>query len=94
MRDSQRPLESLELMATKLSDQQKNEFKDAPLTTPLMNWSVDFGRLKRLKLFGNTDVLPVCDDDLRMIARTATHLEEFVMTCISTVTIEGMSALG
>ena len=89
LRDSERPLESLELIATKLSQQQKSEFKEAPLTAPLMSWSVDFGRLKRLKLFGNTDVLPVCDDDLRMIARTATQLEEFVMTCISTVTIEG-----
>jgi len=93
LRDSARPLESLELTATKLSQQQKAEFKEAPLTAPLMSWSVDFGRLKRLKLFGNTDVLPVCDDDLRMIARTATHLEEFVMTCISTVTIEGVMAI-
>jgi len=93
LRDSARPLESLELIATKLSEQQKCEFREAPLTTPLMNWSVDFGRLKRLKLFGNTDVFPVCDDDLRMIARTATQLEEFVMTCISTITIEGVMAI-
>ena len=55
--------------------------------------SVNFGQLRRLKIFGDTTFMPITDDDLFAIARTATQLEEFHMTCISTITIDGVMAV-
>lgn len=83
------PLQSLELTATRLSAVQQDSFSKAPVKNALTSPLVDFSRLQRLKLFGNTESLPVCDDDLLAIARTADHIEEFQMTCISTVTMDG-----
>jgi hypothetical protein len=87
------PLQSLELLAVSPSSQQAREIRAVPILSPLQHRMVDFSNLRRLKLFGNTDTMPVCDDDLKAIARSATHLEEFQLTCISTVTIEGVMAI-
>jgi len=86
-------LKSLELMAVDLTESQmkdpKNQVDLKPLESPLVN----FGSLKRFKLFGDTSFMPVNDQDLLAIARTATNLEEFQLTCISTVTINGVMAI-
>lgn len=87
------PLQSLELLAVSPSAQQSRQIRDVAMASPLDHRMVDFSSLRRLKLFGNTDTLPVCDDDLKAIARTATNIEEFQLTCISTVTIEGVMAI-
>ncbi len=87
-----RGLESLELMSVDLTESQSKETAAAgavdlrPLESPLL----DFSSLRRLKLFGNTSFMPINDDDLKAVARTATSLEEFHITALSTVTIEGM----
>jgi len=86
-----RPLRSLELLAVDPTKQQvedkKNQFDLQPLQ------SVNFGELRRLKIFGDTNFMPITDDDLYAIARTATQLEEFHLTCISTITIDGVVAV-
>lgn len=83
-------LESLELQAVCLPEQLTDLSATKIDRQPLLNPRVDFSRLKRLKLFGNTTFMPVCDSDLRAISRTATNLEEFHVTCLSTVTIRGV----
>jgi hypothetical protein len=86
-------LRSLELLAVNLSEVQMKLAVKATMENPLESARVNFSQLKRLKLFGDSNFSPINDDDLKAIARTATHLEEFQITCMSTVTIEGGSIL-
>ena len=87
--DRQHPLRSLELLAVKLSDAQVALADSTPDAGPLLSNKVDFSKLRRLKLFGDTNFMPVNDNDLKLIAKTATSLEEFQITCMSTITIDG-----
>ncbi|KAF2736655.1 hypothetical protein EJ04DRAFT_510957 [Polyplosphaeria fusca] len=86
-----KPLESLELQCVDLKSEQikdrENHFDLSPLE------SANFGQLRRLKIFGDTKFMPITDRDLYAIARTANRLEEFHLTCISTVTIDGVIAI-
>ena len=86
-----KPLESLELLAVDPTSQQATEKDNQVDLQPLQ--SVNFGMLRRLKFFGDTTFMPITDSDLFDIARTATRLEEFHLTCISTVTIDGVMAV-
>ncbi|KAF2682702.1 hypothetical protein K458DRAFT_341460 [Lentithecium fluviatile CBS 122367] len=86
-----KPLESLELLAVDPTSQQAAEKDNQIDLEPLQ--SVNFSMLRRLKFFGDTTFMPVTDRDLFAIARTATRLEEFHLTCISTVTIDGVMAI-
>ena len=88
-RGTRQCLETLELKAVDLARSQIELSANRADLSPLLDPKVDFGKLKRLKLFGNTTFLPVTDDDLRAIARTAVNLEELHVTALSTVTIEG-----
>lgn len=83
------PLQSLEFQAVTLSTSELEARSRATISNPLLSPIVDFSHLRRLKLIGNTDFMPITDADLKAIARTATNLEEFHMTCISTITIDG-----
>lgn len=86
-----KPLESLELLSIDPTSQQASDKENQVDLHPLQ--SVNFGKLRRLKLFGDTTFMPITDRDLYAIARTATQLEEFHLTCISTVTIDGVMAV-
>lgn len=86
-----KPLESLELLAVDPTSQQATEKANLVDLEPLQ--SVNFSMLRRLKFFGDTTFMPITDRDLFDIARTATRLEEFHLTCISTVTIDGVMAV-
>jgi len=55
--------------------------------------SVDLSHLRRLKIFGATTFMPITDNDLLVVARTATSLEEFHVTCTSHVTSKGVMAV-
>jgi len=88
---SGKPLESLELLAVDPTSQQAADEDNCFDLQPLQ--SVNFGMLRRLKVFGDTSFMPITDRDLFAIARTATRLEEFYMTCISTITIDGVVAI-
>jgi hypothetical protein len=90
--DDANPLESLCLQAVTQSAESRKAICAAPDLRPLLSPLADFSGLRRLKLFGNTNALPICDADLYAIARTARNLEEFQLTCMSTVTIDGASS--
>lgn len=85
------PLESLELQCVEPTAQQ---------IADKMNWNdvgplhaVDFSCLHRLKIFGNTTLMPVTDSDVLAIASTATNLREFHLTCNSSTSIDSVVAV-
>jgi len=84
------PVRSLELQAVCLPDVLTSDSRVASDRKALQDPRVDFGQLKRLKIFGNTTFMPINDDDLADIACTANGLEEFHLTCLSTVSIKGV----
>ncbi|CAZ83930.1 unnamed protein product [Tuber melanosporum] len=55
--------------------------------------SLDFSRITRLKIFGDSNLLPITDDDLITISRTATSLQEIHITSSTSITIKGLAAL-
>ncbi|KAF2146573.1 uncharacterized protein K452DRAFT_355055 [Aplosporella prunicola CBS 121167] len=87
------PLQSLELQATTLRKDQANDPKNRVDLRPLESELVDFSKLRKLKLFGTTTFMPLNDQDMYAIARTATNLEEFHLTCLDTVGIDGVMAI-
>lgn len=87
------PLRSLELLSLKLGIRQAEAVEAVDDKRPLDSRMVNFSQLKRLKLFGDATFQPIEDDDLKAIARTATNLEEFQITNMSTVTMEGVMAI-
>ncbi|KAL1633627.1 hypothetical protein SLS56_002775 [Neofusicoccum ribis] len=91
--DHAHPLEYLELQAITLKRQQAKEPANQVDKHPFESDCVDFSRLKKFKLIGNTTFMPINDRDLYAIARTATNLEEFHMTCLDTVSIDGVMAI-
>lgn len=54
---------------------------------------LNFSGLKRFKIFGDSNLNPITDEDLYYISRTATNLEEIHITGASSITIKGMSIL-
>jgi hypothetical protein len=87
------PLECLELLCEDLNSQQANDPANKFNLHPLADSRVNFSRLKKLKIFGDTSLMPITDADLIAIARTATNLEELYLTSISTISIDGVIAL-
>lgn len=51
--------------------------------------SLDFSGLKRFKIFGDSNLMPLTDEDLFFISRTAVNLEEIHITGSTSVTIKG-----
>jgi hypothetical protein len=88
---SGKPLQSLELQCVDPTSQQAADKDNQVDLQPLQ--SVNFRQLRRLKIFGDTTFMPITDSDLYAIARTATHLEEFHLTCNSSITIDGVMAI-
>jgi hypothetical protein len=75
------------------SSLERAQIVSMPRQQPLLSPAVDFSALKRLKLLGSTNTLPIDDADLFAIARTAKNIEEFHLTCTDTVTIDGVVAI-
>ena len=90
---SEGDLKSLELLAVDLKKFQAALPANQVDKNPLESADIDFSGLKRLKIFGSTNLNPITDDDLQAIARTATHLEEIHVTGTSSVTLNGVMAL-
>ncbi|KAI9813127.1 MAG: hypothetical protein M1827_004347 [Pycnora praestabilis] len=86
-------LSSLELLAVDLKESQTSDTSNRHDTMALEDLRVDFSRLTRLKIFGNTSFNPITDSDLRFMAKTASNLEELHITGLSTVTNDGVMAL-
>ncbi|KAI9872130.1 MAG: hypothetical protein M1830_002035 [Pleopsidium flavum] len=86
-------ISSLELLAVDLKESQRSSTTNQVDHGALDQRSVDFSCLTRLKIFGDTNFVPVVDEDLRKMARTATTLQELHITGMSSVTIDGVMAL-
>lgn len=84
---------SLELLSVDLGAKKLGDARNYLDEQPLDSATVDFGKVERLKIFGNTNLKPITDKDLFAIARTAKNLREIHITGTSTVTIEGVMAL-
>lgn len=84
-------LYSLELQAVDLTEAAQKDRKNMMNLRPLE--AVDFSTLRRLKFVGDSSALPVTDRDLIAISRTATSLEEFHITSLSSITIQGVMAI-
>ncbi|KAF6223806.1 hypothetical protein HO173_013137 [Letharia columbiana] len=86
-------ISSLELLAVDLKQSQidnaKNQIDNKPLSSP----RVDFSALKRLKIFGQSNFMPLTDDDLIAISHTAVNLRELHITGTASVTIDGIGAI-
>jgi hypothetical protein len=85
-----KPLYSLEIQGICLPSEQAKQLENDCSPNPLEDSRVDFSGLRRLKIFGNTLHKPVSDEDLTMIAKTATNLECLDLTNISTVSVAGL----
>ncbi|KAL7276807.1 hypothetical protein RUND412_000193 [Rhizina undulata] len=87
-------LTSLEFLAVSLKNQQITAERNLIDTQALAtSKSLNFGGLRRMKLFGESNMMPVTDEDLFNIARTATNLEEILITGATSITIKGIAAL-
>jgi len=90
--DERRPL-SLEFLAVDLGATKIGDARNHVDKQPLQSAMVDFGRVERLKIFGNTNFKPITDDDLFAIAGTAENLQEIHVTGTSSVSLDGVMAL-
>ena len=86
-------ISSLELLAVDLKqshmDNTTNQVDKKPLSSP----RVDFSGLKRLKIFGQSNFMPLTDSDLIAISHTAVNLRDLHITGTASVTIDGIAAL-
>ena len=84
-------LTSIEFLAVDLKDSlvsaDANHMDDNAL--PLL----DFSRIARLKIIGDSNLSPITDSDLITISRTATSLQEIHITSSSSITVKGLAAL-
>jgi hypothetical protein len=83
------PLASLELLAVDLKESQKANPSNGVDNRVVEHQGIDFSQLTRLKMFGNTNFNPICDGDLKEIAKTARNLREIHITGMSSISIEG-----
>ena len=91
-RDDGTALSSLELLAVDLKHTQIADRARQVDSKPWKDPQVDFGRLRRLKLSGSSNLLPIGDDDLVAISRTA-RLHELHITGTTAITTKGLVAL-
>lgn len=90
---SRLPLDSLELLSVHLTEEEAEDVGSAVNVSPLKSPLVDFSYLSKLDMFGDATLMPITDEDVRAIARTATKLRELRINCVSSVTIEGVVAV-
>lgn len=86
-------IESLELLAVDLKETQMNNPANQVDKKSLRSGLVDFSHLKRLKIYGSSNFMPITDMDLVQMARTATNLRELHLTRTTAVTLRGVVSL-
>lgn len=84
---------SLELLAVDLKQSQIANAANNVDRKPLESPKVNLCGLRRLKIFGNSNFMPLTDEDLITMARTAANLREIHVTGTSMVGIDGIAAL-
>ena len=87
-------ISSLELLATDLKESQMSKAENHVNRHALDSSKVDFGGLRRLKVFGRSNYMPITDEDLIAIARTAVNLREIHITATAeTPSFDGIASL-
>ena len=86
-------LESLELLAIDLKQSRIEKEAMTLDNQALASHVLSFSKLRKLKIRGQSNYLPIVDDDLMAIARTATNLEEIQITGTRTISTGGVGAL-
>ena len=86
-------ISSLELLAVDLKQSQIDNARNQVDKKPLNYPKVDFSGLKRLKIFGQSNFMPLTDEDLIAISHTAVNLRDLHITGTASVTIDGIGAL-
>lgn len=86
-------LASLELLAVDLKNSQITDQARQVNKKPLDSFTVNFSQLRRLKLSGSSNLMPINDHDLLAISRTA-RLQELHITGTTAITTKGLVALG
>ena len=91
--EDRRSILSLELLAVDLKQSQignaTNQVDKKPLSSP----RVDFSGVRRLKIFGHSNFMPLTDDDLIAVSHTAVNLRDLHITGTASVTIDGIGPL-
>ncbi|KAL8714843.1 MAG: hypothetical protein Q9220_001356 [cf. Caloplaca sp. 1 TL-2023] len=85
-------LSSLELLAVDLKSSQIADYSRQLDETPLIASQVDFSHLQRIKFSGSSNFMPINDEDLLSISRTA-RLRELHITGTTSITTTGLLAL-
>lgn len=84
-------LTSLEFLTVGLKSSQTKDEKNLTDNGVLRTSDgLDFSGLKRFKIFGDSNLMPLTDEDLFFISRTAVNLEEIHITGATSVTIKGI----
>ena len=91
--DQNRTISSLELLAVDLKHSQISNTTNWVDKKPMNSPHVNFSGLKRLKIFGHSNFMPLMDEDLIAISHTACNLREIHLTGTASVTIKGIEAL-
>lgn len=88
-RDDGTALSSLELLAVDLKHCRITEAARQMDKQPLTTVKVNLSSLKRLKLSGSSNLMPICDEDLIAMSRTA-QLHEIHVTGTTAITTKGL----
>ncbi|KAL9602192.1 MAG: hypothetical protein Q9219_002056 [cf. Caloplaca sp. 3 TL-2023] len=91
-RENGTALSSLELLAVDLKHVQITDCGRQIDQKPLNSPKVDLGQLRRIKLTGTSNLMPIDDDDLAAVSQTA-ELDEIHITGTTAVTTKGLTAL-
>ena len=90
---SSHSISSLELLAVDLKQSQIADTANRVDKMPMGSSRVNFSGLRRLKIFGNSNFMPLTDKDLVAISHTAANLKEIHITGTASVSINGIGAL-
>ena len=88
-----RSIYSLELLAVDLKESQRSNAVNQVDRKALYSSRVDFSGLRRLKIFGHANFIPLTDEDLIAISHTAVNLKEIHITGTASVSIDSITAL-
>ena len=87
-------ISSLEILAIDLKASEMTKPENRVDRHPLASSKLDFSRLNRLKLFGQSSFMPLVDDDLFSISQTAVNLKEIhIIGTTDTLSFDGVAAL-
>ena len=86
-------IKSLELLAVDLKQSQISNPANQIDQQPLRSSKINFGSLRRLKIFGSSNFMPLADDDLASISQTAVNLRELHITGTTSISIDSISTL-